>query len=340
MADEPTDNKSGAPVAEELKPQEEGATPAGGLATPPPQLKARSLKRGSYRPSHKATFIGLAVVVLILAINAAIVAFVLKSQSKLSSQASQGQVTINQDALDKLGVNRTAVGDAGIELTVNPNAKFNGNLQVGGDVSVGGQLKTNGKFSATSASFTQLEAGKTSLSQLNVNGDGTLSNLNLRKNLIVTGTSTLQGSTTFSQLVTASSGLNVGGNLAVGGTLSVGAFNIGTLTVSGHLLTSGSTPTRSCGNIGSSGTCSISGNDSAGTVNVNTGGGGASGTLIYVTFSRAYARTPHVVVSPVGSLDGSAGSVYVTRTTSGFSIGISGSVPASRTYEFDYIIEQ
>jgi len=173
MADAPSspekDKTTDPPAPEVLKPQADDATQAdetnapAAAAAPKP---GKRLRRGSYRPSHKATFIGLAVVVAILAINAGIIAFVLKSQSKSKSNADQGQVTVSQAALDKLGVNRSPVGDSGIELTVNPNARFNGNLQVGGDVSIAGKLQLNGPFSATSATFTNLNGGDTSLDKV------------------------------------------------------------------------------------------------------------------------------------------------------------------------------
>lgn len=329
MADDPS------PAAEELKPQSDD-TAGEPTAVPAGQAPPKRGRRGPYRPSHRATFIGLAVVVAILAINAGVIGFVLKSQSKNAAKASEGQVTINQSALDKLGVNRTVVGDSGIQLTVNPDAKFNGNLQVAGNASIAGELKLNSKFSAADASLTQLEAGKTSLSQLNVNGDGTLSNLNLRSDLIVAGTTHLQGSATFAQLVTVNNSLNVSGNLAVGGTLAVGAFQTSGLTVGGHVITAGLAPGVSRGSCtGSSGTVSISGNDTAGTVAVNTGVGACAGSLASVSFHSSYGSVPHVVVTAVGG----AANVYISRSASGFTI-YAGQALSPGGYAFDYIVEQ
>jgi len=343
MADAPSspekDKTTDPPAPEVLKPQADDATQAdetnapAAAAAPKP---GKRLRRGSYRPSHKATFIGLAVVVAILAINAGIIAFVLKSQSKSKSNADQGQVTVSQAALDKLGVNRSPVGDSGIELTVNPNARFNGNLQVGGDVSIAGKLQLNGPFSATSATFTNLNGGDTSLDKLNVNGDATISSLVLRKDLTVTGTTRLQGATTFSQLVTVNNSLNVSGNLSVGGVLGVGAFQVGNLTLAGHVVSIGAAPGIAAGpGVGSNGTVSISGNDMAGTVAVNTGVGASGGIVASITFRNSYSSTPHVVVTPVGI----GVIVYVNRSATGFSIGVNGSLPPGG-YGFDYIVEQ
>lgn len=349
MADTPSSDKNTTdlPEPEVLTPQAEepAKTPEASIGSPSSETpKAnKHFRRGTYRPSHKATFIGLAVVVAILAVNAGIITFVIKSQSKSKTSASQGQVTISSDALDKIGVNKTAIGKTGVQLIVNPDAVFNGKIQVGGDISVAGQLKVNGKITGSDASLTQLEAGNVSVSQLNVNGNGTMTNLNVRSNLLVTGSTALQGTVTISQLLTVNNNLNVSGSLAVGGTLSVNSFHSSSLitdngiTLGGHVVTQGVAPTVSQGPaVGSNGTVSISGNDAAGTVAVNTGLGAGSGILANVTFHTRYTNIPHVVVSIIGS---GAGSVYISRNASGFSIGINGAMPAGG-YAFDYIVEQ
>jgi hypothetical protein len=348
MADEPSsepkEQTTETPAPEVLKPRDEsgGSAEHSEQANTPGRIIPKR-RHQTYHPSHKATFIGLAVVVAILAINAGVITFVLKSQSKTSKKSDQGQVTISAAALDKLGVNNSSVGDLGVQLVVNPNAKFNGSVTVGGDTSIGGQLKLNSKFTATDASLAQLEAGNTSLQTLNVNGDTTTSNLNLRQDLLVTGTSHLQGPTIMSQLLTVNNNVNVSGSLSIGGTLSVNNLHTSSLvidsnlTVGGHVITGGSAPTAfRGGSVGQNGTVSISGNDTAGTVVVNVGTGGGSGTLVSVTFRHGYTNTPHVVVTPIGA---SPGNFYVNRSTSGFSIAVSGSVGVG-SYAFDYIIEQ
>jgi hypothetical protein len=349
MADEPsaqTNNEnSEQPAPEVLVPraEENGAEPEV-ESTPDSNPGERpAQKRATYRPSHRATFIGLAVVVAVLAINAIVIAFVIKSQSKSLSKVNTEQVTISQSTLDKLGVNRSSVGDLGALLTVGPNAQFNGDVTVGKDVSISGQLKLNSKFTANEASLAQLEAGNTSLSALNVNGDTTSSNLNLRKDLIVTGTSRLQGPTIISQLLTVNNNVNIAGSVAVGGTLSVNSLHVSSLTldsnltIGGHVITRGSAPSVSTGPcIGSNGTVSISGNDASGTVAVNTGAGATGCVLVRITFNSKYGNTPHVVVTAVGS---GAESVYITnRTSSGFEIGVKSITVGG--HAFDYIVEQ
>jgi cytoskeletal protein CcmA (bactofilin family) len=339
------------PAPEVLKPQADEDSPAPEAATktsakPKEGKDSKEGKRprhGTYRPSHKATFIGLAVVVAILALNTGVIVFVTKRQNGTNPFTSQGEVTISTADLEKLGVSRNAVGNLGTELVVGPDSKFSGKLTVAKDVDIAGQLRLNSKFSASEASLTKLDAGNTSLAQLNVNGDGTVSTLNLRRDLIVAGLTRLQGPVTLTQLLTVNNSVNITGNLAVGGTLSARSFQASslisdtTLTIGGHVITRGSAPGVSGGSaLGSNGTASISGNDTAGTVAANIGVGGGNGTLASVSFRNAYGGTPHVVVTAIGL---GAGSVYVNRSANGFSIGVSNALSPGG-YAFDYIVMQ
>jgi hypothetical protein len=344
MADQPSaeTEKTGSelPAPEVLKPQADGESSGteeekASADAAKPKIPNR-LRHVTYRPSHKATFLGLAVVLAVLAINAGIVFFIMRGQDPVNNQ-KQEEVVISTDALEKLGVNRDTAGNLGTELVVGPNSRFNGKVTVGSDVDIAGQLRLNSKFSASDASLAKLDAGSTSLAQLNVNGDGTVSNLSIRNNVDVAGATRLQGA------VTVSNNLNVAGNLVVGGTLAASTFQANsltsgsTLTIGGHIVTRGSAPSASAGGgVGSNGTVSISGNDASGTVAVNIGVGSTGGTLASITFQKQYASTPHVVVT---ASNRHAGDVYVTRTSTGFTIGV-GAGLSPGGYTFDYIIMQ
>lgn len=347
MANEPSDeNDKAAPAPEALKPKSDkpADTPEStesSSVTPKPSLRPRHV---TYRPSHKATFIGLAIVAVILAVNAVVIGFFIKSRTVTTTKTNQSEVVLSPGVLDNLGVSRTPVGNLGMELVVGPNSKFNGTLQVAKDVSIAGELKLNSKFSAASASLAQLEAGNTSLQQLNVNGDGTVSNLSLRRDLQVAGTTRFQGPVTVSQLLTVNNSLNVSGNLSVGGVLAANGFQARslisdtTLVIGGHIITQGLVPGFAQGpSLGTGGTSSMSGNDASGTIAVNIGVGGApGGTVGTVTFRNRYSSTPHVVVTAVGR---AVDSFYVNRSSTGFSLVVSGPMSAG-TYVFDYIVMQ
>lgn len=341
QSSESKDQPKEAPAPEMLKPQQENAdkAEAGGKLAVKAVLRPR---HAAYRPSHKATFIGLAVVAVILAINAGAIILIVKGQDNEKAQTSQGEVTINQGVLDSLGVNRSSIGREGIELTVNPDARFNGKLQIGGDVSVAGQLKLNNSFTAPSGSFGTLQGGNTALSELNVNGNTSLSNVAVRSELSVNGITRLQGPVTMSQLLTVNN-LNVSNNLSVGGVFTANAFHAGsltvdsTLTIGGRIITRGAAPSVSAGGaLGSNGTVSISGSDAAGTVAANVGAGASSGIVANVTFRSRYSSTPRVVVTPVGA---GVNGVYVNRSATGFSIGVNSAMPPGG-FAFDYIVMQ
>jgi cytoskeletal protein CcmA (bactofilin family) len=330
------------PSAEVLQPRAEAAapspTPAAG--TPATAAQSKKLRQRGYRPSHRATFIGLAAVMGIIAINAIIIGLVLKNQAKSHDLAAKGQVSISTADLNQLGINRSNLGTSNVQLTVAPDTQFKGKVSVEGDTTISGPTNLNGKLTGTSATLTQLQAGNTSLAQLNVNGDGTLSTLNLRKDLVVAGITQLQGAVTLSQLLTVNNSANVIGNLSVGGVLSAKSFSFQTLTVNGHIISSGSNPGigPGGGSLGSNGSVSISGNDSAGRIAVNIGAGGnGSGLLANVAFRTQYTSAPHVVVSPIGF----SCSLYVSNiSVAGFSVGSSACLSAGNSLGIDYIVEQ
>ncbi len=294
-------------------------------------------RHSTYRPSHKATFIGLAVVVTILAVNAAVIVYIVRNQNKTSSNTKSNEVTISSDVLGKLGVSRNPVSNSGTELTVGPDANFKGKVTVASDISVGGQLNLNGKLSAASMSLNTLQAGATALDSLNVNGDGTMSNLNVREDLTVDGSTKLQGTVTIGQLLTVYNNINVLGNLSIGGTLSMGNFQTNILTVGGHIITRGSAPGYNRGSVlRSTDTISLSGNDVAGTLAVNIGTGSiGAGCLASMSFVSQYANIPHVVVTAIGP----ASDVYTFRSASGFSICVASGL-SNGSYAFDYIVMQ
>lgn len=313
-------------------------------ATTTPLAEAGKKRRNrTYRPSHKATFIAIGVVVVILAINAVVITFVLKNKTK-ENDAATGQVTISSEALSKIGVNKSTIGDSGAQLIVDPNAKFNGKVDVAGDLNISGSFKLNSKFTANEANLAKLAAGNASLNELDVNGNTTLTALNLRNTLVVAGATTLQGPATFNQLLTINNSLNVAGNVSIGGTLTTASFvarslvSNGTLIIGGHVITGGLAPAIGAGGaaLGSNGTVSISGNDAAGTIAINIGVGATAGTLASVAFKTQYGSTPRIVITAVGV----AGNFYLsTASLGGFTVAVGGGLPPGG-YTINYIVVQ
>jgi cytoskeletal protein CcmA (bactofilin family) len=324
----------------DTKKQAETQVPAGDVSrSAKKQNEKNHPKRSTYRPSHKATFIGLAVIGAVLLVNVVIIVIVVRFQSVAEDTLNRTDVTVSAETLEKLGVSSAPIGDLGAELTIGPDAQFNGKVVISGDTTIAGSLTLNSSFSAAEGSFAKLQGGETSLTSLNVNQDATTSNLNVRDELVVDGTTRLQGSVTVSQLLTVNNNLNVAGSLAVGGTLTVRELRVTalttdtTLTIGGHVITKGSAPGVSVGSAaGGSGTVSISGSDTAGTVAVNVGTGGGNGLLVSVSFVTNYGKTPRVLITPIGR---NAGDIYVNRNASGFSIYSADPMPPGG-YAFDY----
>ena len=96
------------------------------------------------------------------------------------------------------------------------------------------------------------------------------------------------------------------GPVTFSGTFSAASFTTQSLTieenleVKKHIDAAGPTPNVSGGSaIGSGGTVTLSGTDTAGTITINVGSGAGSGVLAKVTFRNAFDGTPHVVITPV-----------------------------------------
>jgi hypothetical protein len=332
------------PAPEALTVQSDDGSQAPKVAAAVLSERAQAQRRRiTYRPSHKATFVGLAVVIAVLAINGVIIGFVINGKTPGASSTNSSEVTLSSSVLDKLGVSRNSVGNSSEELAIGPNTKFGGTILVNGNTSIGGELTLNKKLSAQDATVTTLQAGNTSLQTLGVNGDITSTNVNVRTDLAVAGATRLQGAVTIGQLLTVNNNLNVVGSLAVGGTLTARTFQANslvsetTLTIGGHIVTAGAAPNVGRGAAtGSSGSVSISGNDTSGTVAVNMGTGAGNGLLAQVAFRTAYPSIPHVVVSPIG---GAISGYYITRTAGGFNIYSTNAISPGG-YAFDYIVMQ
>jgi hypothetical protein len=116
------------------------------------------------------------------------------------------------------------------------------------------------------------------------------------------------------------------------------------LGVSGHIITSGTTPGIAAGAAAcTTPTATISGNDTSGVISVTTGTGCASsGVLATVTFASVFGAAPHVLLTPAGASALALG-VYVNSTTttaSSFTIDTASTPTNSTVYKWNYIVLQ
>lgn len=296
---------------------------AEGSTTPTPVAAAPQSLRKRITNRILSFNIYLLLFVFILAITAAIIFLTYNYSRTKSGDTQVDTTTLSQDTLDKLANSDVTVGNTSQVLSVQSSAVFAGKVLTRSDLEVAGNLQIGGSLN---------------LRNLNVNDNANLGDVAVSKNLSVTGNAAIQGQQTIG------GGLQVAGSGRFNGTLSAPQISTNSLQLNGdlvltrHLTAGGGTPSRTSGSaLGSGGSVSISGSDTAGSVSINTGGGPGAGCFVTVTFTRRYDATPHVIVTPVGSA-ASTVAYYVNRSSSNFSICTSNAAPSNANFGFDYFV--
>lgn len=125
-------------------------------------------------------------------------------------------------------------------------------------------------------------------------------------------------------------------------TVTVAALSVtGALTLNGHVITAGATPTIGAGaGACTSPTVTVIGNDTAGQISVTTGTGcGGAGVLASLTFNSPYGIAPYVQITP-GNAAAAALLPYQSSTTTGLTLGVANGPTDSTAYLFDYLVTQ
>lgn len=256
------------------------------------------------------------------------------NRAKATPTAIPKVASLDKSSLDKLSsfFDGNSAGNSSQVLTVSSSSLFKNRVAVDSDLKVVGAIQAS---------------GTTALADLTVDKVTTLGVTNIRGALVAAGPVSFQSPAQFGGGATMNGNLAVSGNGTFGGSISAGVLNVrdisvsGTINLAGHLSISGQTGSASPGiGAGSGASATIDGNDSAGTVTVNSGSGSAAGNnLVTVTFRAAYARTPHVIITPIGSEAGKL-DYFITKTATGFTIG-SASIPKANTsFSFDFWVVQ
>lgn len=308
----------GSTVVADAKAPATSGKPAVGASPSKPSKPPRQLK--GLLGHINVYILGLALVILV-AVVVTVVSFI--ANRKASQVPTVATQNLTQQQLQQLANSDVTVGNNKQVLNVQSNAVFAGQVLINQDLEVAGTIKVGGSLS---------------LPGLSVSGTSTFSQ-------IQTGNLTVSGNTAIQGQLTASGGLNVAGSATFAGNVSANQLTVSTLTLNGdlnldhHIDAGGPTPSSSGGSaLGSGGTASVSGSDTAGTVNINTGTGTTSGCFITINFTTKFNATPHVVVTPIGQ-DAAGIDYYVNRSTSSMSICVgSTAAPASATFAFDYIV--
>ncbi len=252
-----------------------------------------------------------------------LISFVSYQRNKQATQKQNEIKTepLNQEALDQLRQTDVKVGDPKQILSVESNAVFAGRVLVRDGLEVAGPLKVGSPLT---------------LPGITVSGNSNFEKIQTNS-LQVSGATTIQGQTTIQ------GNLNVSGSATFGGTLTASRLNIQTLILNGdlqlnrHIDAGGGNPSKSDGSaLGGGGTSSVSGTDTAGTININTGSGTVAGCFITVNFTQKFSGIPHVVITPVGSWAGGL-KYYINRSATNFSVCTTSPAPAGQSFSFDYI---
>jgi cytoskeletal protein CcmA (bactofilin family) len=231
---------------------------------------------------------------------------------------------LSDELIDQISGSDARIGDPKPTLSIESNSIFNGqvlvrgNFEVAGELRVGGALNLPGITVSGTSNFDQIQANSLAISgDTNVQGQ-----MVIEQNLTVTGSGTFGGPVSAPTIIVQ--------NLQINSDLQINR----------HIDAGGNTPTRSNGNaLGSGGTTSVNGTDTAGTVNINVGSGSipTNGCFVTVFFAQQFNGTPHVVITPVGS-QGAALNYYIVRNTASFSIcATNANTVANRSFSFDYI---
>ncbi len=260
-------------------------------------------------------------IVLVIVVAASVFLYMRANKQTTESNSKAPSQNLSASALQQLASSGTTIGDAKHILNIESNAVFQGTVLVRGNLQVAGTVQIGSTLALTGLTV----SGQTSLGQLQ------------SKDLTVAGKAAVQGQLTATSLSIAGGGSFNGAVTApvlVTNSLSLN----GDLGLTHHIDTGGGVPGSSRGSaVGSAGTATVSGSDTAGSISIHTGNAPSSGCFITIFFNNSFGNTPHVVISPVG-LGAATLQYYVTRSTSQFSVCSANAASSGSSFGFDYVV--
>jgi len=289
----------------------------------PPEQPAEK-KLSPVKRFFRKVNIYLLVFVLLLVVAGAVAAVSYLNSQKPSSEAGIEAQGLTEDALKQLANTDATVGSTSQTLTIKGNAIIEGQTLMRGTLNVAGNFQSGGSIQGPSLTI----SGASNL------GEAQINSLQVATNTAVQGTTTLRD-------------LNVSGASSFSGAMTASQITVTRLILSGnamlqvpnHISFTGPSPSRTINGsvVGSGGSASVNGSDTAGTINVNTGNNPTAGCFARIIFQQVFANQPHVIVSPVGSAAGQT-QYYVDRSNNGFSICTAIPAPANQVFAFDYFV--
>lgn len=265
----------------------------------------------------------LIFIILVVAVGAIALVSYLNSQ-KTPEKATVESQSLTTDALKQLANSDASVGNASQTLTIQGNAVISGQALTRGNMNVAGNIQSGGSIQGPTLTVSgATNLGATQINSLQVATNTAIQGTTTMRDLNVSGVASFSGPVTASQLTVT--------RLILSGNAS--------LEVPNHISFTGPSPNRSVNGsvLGNGGSASVSGSDTSGTVNVNSGNNPTPGCFITLNFQQAYTRTPHVNVTPVGAGAGQM-QFYVERTVNNFSICSTNAAPGNQTFAYDYFV--
>ncbi len=294
----------------------------GAPKAPEPETKAPKKKNNLVKGLIGRLNIYLLIFIFIIVLVSGFTFVSIQRNKKSEAPTTIGTKELTQEDLKKLASTNSSVGDAKQTLSVESNAIFAGkvlirdSLDVAGTIKVGGAISLPGITVSGTSNFDQIQGNK----------------------LAITGDANFQGAVTIQKSLTTSGGATFGGPISAP-QITVQSLQLtGDFTISRHIDAGGATPGKVDGGaLGSGGSSSVSGTDTAGTITINTGGGPGAGCLVTINFTQRFNTTPHVVVTPIGAAAANL-AYYVTRNGTSFTLCTANAAPASANFSFDYIV--
>jgi len=262
------------------------------------------------------------IIILIVAGVIAVVSF-LNSQKTPEAADIESQ-SLSTEALKSLANTDASVGNTAQTLTIQGSAVINGQTLARGNLNVAGNFQTGGSIQGPSITVSgPANFGDTQINSLQIASNTAIQGTTTLRDLNVSGTSSFSGALTASQITVT--------RLVLSGNAS--------LEVPNHISFTGSTPSRTTNAavLGNGGSANISGSDTAGTINANSGNNPTAGCFITVRFNQVFTRQPRVVVSPSGQAAGQM-QFYTERNTTTFSVCSANAPAANQSFAFDYFI--
>ena len=179
--------------------------------------------------------------------------------------------------------------------------------------------------------------GAVQLQSLNVNNNALIGgNVSIARNLNVMGATTLTS-------------LKVTGSVTIDGTLTVqGPVSVGTLTVNGHVISSGNAPLITVGTalgegianqLNSAPIARVEGTDTAGSIILTSGTVNRNnGVLAKIDFAEGFGAAMQKTVISATNENATDLRVYVVATATGFEVRTRNAPDQNKEYRFDYIV--